>query len=225
MAHSGTAAAAIVPALSGAAVVAKSPLRNPGVWRPGVPQQAERACVLLLDGVEQLPRGGEIRPLVARLLTDQEIDQGKNGDYSKSVPTIEAMNAIAGKRYPEALGGAVEQPDFVASGGDSCGWPTHACVRSWNKICTELLSYPTRPVAGNHRRCVELDQAGAFVVRGYTTEETRMLLGTFCPTTLFPYAREAISSIVAKGGFPPLILQPINFDALYAQAGQQNQQA
>ena len=82
--------------------------------------------------------------------TDQEINPGKNGDFSKCVPTIEAMNGIAGKDYPEAVGGKVETPDFVASGGDTTGWPTHACAMSWDKICRELLRFPTRAVAGNH---------------------------------------------------------------------------
>ena len=68
---------------------------------------------------------------------------------------------------------------------------------------------------------VELDQAGVFVIAGYTPEETKALLGTHCPATLFPYARETISSIVGKGGFPPLVLQPISFDALYARAREQ----
>ncbi len=67
----------------------------------------------------------------------------------------------------------------------------------------------------------EIDQAGLFLLNGYTPEQSNMLLGTQCPSTLFPYAREAISSLVGKGGFPPLILQPINFDALYAQAKEQ----
>jgi len=67
----------------------------------------------------------------------------------------------------------------------------------------------------------EIDQAGLFLVRGYNPEQANMLLGTQCPATLFPYAREAISSLVGKGGFPPLMLQPINFDALYAQAREQ----
>ena len=71
----------------------------------------------------------------------------------------------------------------------------------------------------------ELDQGGMFAIRGYTPEQTAMLLGTQCPTTLFPYARETISTLVGKGGFPPLILQPINFDALYAQAQAKGQQA
>lgn len=67
----------------------------------------------------------------------------------------------------------------------------------------------------------ELDQAGLFVIKGYKDEERRQLLGVYCPNTLFPYAREAISSTVARGGFPPLMLQPINFEALYAQAAAQ----
>ncbi|MGI9290489.1 MAG: protein-export chaperone SecB [Gammaproteobacteria bacterium] len=71
---------------------------------------------------------------------------------------------------------------------------------------------------------IELDQAGTFAIQGYTSEDTATLLGTQCPTTLFPYAREAISSLIGKGGFPPLILQPINFDALFAQAQQQASQ-
>jgi len=65
---------------------------------------------------------------------------------------------------------------------------------------------------------VEVEQAGLFQVGGYTTDETKVILGTHCPATLFPYAREVISSLVTKGGFPALVLQPINFDALYAQA-------
>ena len=64
----------------------------------------------------------------------------------------------------------------------------------------------------------ELDQAGVFMIKGYSEDECKQLLGVYCPNTLFPYAREAISSTVSKGGFPPLILQPINFEALYAQA-------
>jgi preprotein translocase subunit SecB len=71
----------------------------------------------------------------------------------------------------------------------------------------------------------ELDQAGLFMIRGYEEAQRKQLLGVYCPNTLFPYAREAISSTVARGGFPPLMLQPINFEALYAQAlaNQQNQ--
>lgn len=65
---------------------------------------------------------------------------------------------------------------------------------------------------------VELQQAGVFEMKGYSPEELRVLIGSYCPGTLYPFAREAISDVVAKGGFPQLLLQPINFDALYAQA-------
>ena len=70
----------------------------------------------------------------------------------------------------------------------------------------------------------EIDQAGVFLISGYTQEQTAVLLGTQCPTTLFPYAREAISTLVGKGGFPPLILQPINFENLFARAREQQAQ-
>jgi preprotein translocase subunit SecB len=65
---------------------------------------------------------------------------------------------------------------------------------------------------------IEIAQAGIFMIQGYTPEERAVLTGSFCPNTLYPFAREAIADIVAKGGFPQLLLQPINFDALYAQA-------
>lgn len=68
---------------------------------------------------------------------------------------------------------------------------------------------------------VELQQAGIFHLAGYQGEEMATLLGSFCPNILFPYAREAISNVIGKGGFPEFILQPINFDALYAQSRQQ----
>ena len=64
---------------------------------------------------------------------------------------------------------------------------------------------------------VELHQAGLFHIAGYTDDEFKAIIGSFCPNILFPYARESIAGVVAKGGFPEFILQPINFDALYAQ--------
>jgi len=64
---------------------------------------------------------------------------------------------------------------------------------------------------------VELQQAGLFHIAGYDDEEMKALVGSFCPNILFPYARETIAGIISKGGFPEFVLQPINFDALYAQ--------
>lgn len=71
---------------------------------------------------------------------------------------------------------------------------------------------------------IELQQAGLFEIVGYEGEELRTIGGSFCPNILFPYAREAIASLIQKGGFPEFVLQPINFDALYLQAQQQAQQ-
>jgi len=68
---------------------------------------------------------------------------------------------------------------------------------------------------------IEIAQAGIFQIQGYTPEEHSVLVGSFCPNTLYPFAREAIADVVGKGGFPQLLLQPINFDALYAQAMQE----
>ena len=71
---------------------------------------------------------------------------------------------------------------------------------------------------------IELAQSGIFTIQGYSAEERAVLTGSFCPATLYPFAREAIADIVTKGGFPQLLLQPINFDALYAQAARDRAQ-
>lgn len=111
-----------------------------------------RPCCLLLLGLllsSPAPAQEKSPPEAFTFLfwTDQELDPGKE---AKLLPTIEAMHAIAGKTLPAALGGAVEKPDFVASAGDSCGWPSHGAVTSWKKVCDEMLKFPTRAVAGNH---------------------------------------------------------------------------
>jgi len=65
---------------------------------------------------------------------------------------------------------------------------------------------------------VEVQQAGIFLIQGFEGELLRRVLGTAAPTILFPYARENIDALVVKGGFPPIMLAPVNFDALYEQA-------
>ena len=71
---------------------------------------------------------------------------------------------------------------------------------------------------------VEVQQAGIFSIAGFEGDQLRQVLGTVCPNVLFPYAREAVDSLVTRGSFPPLMLAPVNFDALYQQALQQAQQ-
>lgn len=64
---------------------------------------------------------------------------------------------------------------------------------------------------------VEVKQAGLFEISGFSDMERAHALGSYCPGILFPYAREVVGSLVQKGGFPSLALQPINFDLLFAQ--------
>lgn len=65
---------------------------------------------------------------------------------------------------------------------------------------------------------VEVHQAGIFVITGFDEQhELGAVLGGYCPGLLFPFAREAVADLVQRGGFPQLLLQPINFDALYLE--------
>lgn len=68
---------------------------------------------------------------------------------------------------------------------------------------------------------VEVKQAGLFNMVGFTEESLGGMLGAYCPEMLFPYAREAISELITKGGFPQLLITPVNFNALYTEQMQQ----
>ena len=70
---------------------------------------------------------------------------------------------------------------------------------------------------------VEVQQAGLFQIDGFDEDQKKYLIGSQCLNILFPYAREAISDLSVRGGFPPLILSPVSFDALYQQHLQQQQ--
>ena len=71
----------------------------------------------------------------------------------------------------------------------------------------------------------EAVQAGIFQLKNVPEQELGPLLGIGCPTILFPYLRETISDLVIRGGFPPVLLSPISFEALYMQRLQQEQQS
>jgi preprotein translocase subunit SecB len=68
---------------------------------------------------------------------------------------------------------------------------------------------------------VEVKQGGLFMIRGYTDDDTRRVVGAFCPGVLFPYARQAVSDLILRGGFPPFLLPPVNFDGLFQQSLEQ----
>lgn len=69
----------------------------------------------------------------------------------------------------------------------------------------------------------EVQQAGLFGIAGLEPPQQQAVLNTLCPHTLFPHASKTITSLVADGGFPPLVLQPINFDQVYQQRLQEAQ--
>ena len=72
---------------------------------------------------------------------------------------------------------------------------------------------------------VEVQQAGIFGLAGFDPQQLDMVIGTYCPHVIFPYARQAISNMIEQGGFPPFLLQPINFEQIYADQLKRRQQA
>jgi preprotein translocase subunit SecB len=72
---------------------------------------------------------------------------------------------------------------------------------------------------------VEITQAGIFRIQGVPQDQLPMVLGIGCPNIVFPYLRESISDVVIRAGFPPMLLNPVNFEALFMQQQQAAQQA
>ena len=62
---------------------------------------------------------------------------------------------------------------------------------------------------------VEVKQAGVFLIKNFKKDQHNRLLGSHCPNVLFPFARETVAELISKGGFPQLLLNPVNFEALY----------
>ena len=71
---------------------------------------------------------------------------------------------------------------------------------------------------------VEVQQAGIFHISGFPNDTVKRMLATVCPNILFPFGREMVADLVTRGGFPQLLLAPVNFDALYVQHQQQVQE-
>jgi len=110
----------------------------------------------------------------------------------------------------------------------------------WNPQISLDLNTTVQPIAGDLREVVltitvsakqaeqtlflvEVKQAGAFLMQNLSEEEFKRAIGSICPNVLFPYARAVVSQLVSQGGFPQLLLPPVNFEALYASS--QNESA
>lgn len=102
---------------------------------------------------------------------------------------------------------------------------TAETLEDGNNIEVTLSLTVTARNEGQTAFLVEVKQAGIFQAVGFDDAALGPLLGAYCPNVLFPFAREAISDLVGKGSFPQLLLQPINFDAVYAERLRQEQEA
>ena len=89
---------------------------------------------------------------------------------------------------------------------------------------TTLTVTVTAKVGDKTLFLVEAAQAGIFTLRNIPQSDLDAVLGIACPNILFPYAREVISDIVVRAGFPPVVLNPVNFEALYAAQREQQLQ-
>ena len=79
----------------------------------------------------------------------------------------------------------------------------------------------TATVEGQTAFLAEVQQAGIFTIGNLAEVQLAHAIGAFCPTTLFPYAREAVANLVSRGSFPQINLAPVNFEALFASYLQQ----
>ncbi len=89
--------------------------------------------------------------------------------------------------------------------------------------CTLMITV-TVELQGKPAYLAEVHQSGLFTISGFQKEELAHLLGSYAPSVLFPFVREVVSDLAVKGGFPQMLLDPINFDGLYAQHLQSNKQ-
>ena len=83
---------------------------------------------------------------------------------------------------------------------------------------TVLTVTVTAKVAERTLFLVEVGQAGIFSIRNVPANEVDAILGIACPNILFPYVREVVSDVVTRAGFPPVVLNPVNFEAIYQQS-------
>jgi preprotein translocase subunit SecB len=112
----------------------------------------------------------------------------------------------------------------------------------WSPQISLDLNTTVQPIAGDLREVVltitvsakqaeqtlflvEVKQAGAFLMQNLSEEEFKRAIGSICPNVLFPYARAVVSQLVSQGGFPQLLLPPVNFEALYASSQNENANA
>lgn len=104
----------------------------------------------------------------------------------------------------------------MASAGTAVGEGTFQVV---------LTITVTATIGDKTQFLVEVAQAGIFVIQNIPEQDLEPIVAIACPNILFPYAREAVSDCVTRAGFPPVLLAPVNFEAIYQQRAEANQGA
>lgn len=115
--------------------------------------------------------------------------------------------------------------------------PVYRLTQEWQPTANLDLDVKTRVMENNQHEVdlkievavsiegtevfkVNVTQTGAFTIKGYEADEVEHLTQSFCPTVLYPYARETIAGLVAKAGFPQLHLSPVDFEGRYQSTKQ-----
>jgi len=156
---------------------------------------------------------------------------------------------MADEQTPAAANGAdtqSQQPNLALQGVylKDCSYEAPLGPRSegnWQPQINLDLATTSNPIQGDTREVVltvtvsakqndktlflvEVKQAGAFLMQNLSEDDTKRAIASICPGVLFPYARSMVSQLVSQGGFPQLLLPPVNFDALYLNAQSQSVQ-
>ncbi|MBZ9539771.1 protein-export chaperone SecB [Modicisalibacter tunisiensis] len=119
---------------------------------------------------------------------------------------------------------AVFQQPFKPKVGLDLNTTHEAVGENLYEVVVKVTAQVSHADSGSTSFLVEVEQAGLFRIAGLEGDQLDHTLGAFCPNVLFPYARECIDSLVNRGSFPPLMLAPVNFEAMYAQKQQREAQ-
>ncbi len=112
---------------------------------------------------------------------------------------------------------------FLEAGTPSIGLEVHtAAEKLGDGVYEAVLTVTATSKLGEDKTVflVEISQAGIFRIQNIADEDVEPLLGIACPNILYPYVREAISDLTVRAGFPPVVLQPMNFENVYQQQKQ-----
>lgn len=150
--------------------------------------------------------------------TDDSTSTGASSDERATIGQGQAEFAIKGIYIRDLSFEAPHPPENVtADWAPEVKFELNTQARKLENDDYEVILKLTVTVKRDKKMAflTEVQQAGLFTLRGFNDMQRGQMLGSFCPNVLYPYARELISNMATRGGYPPLYLAPVNFDALY----------